>query len=152
MTINPRALSSVQVARVQISRVRVSRAPSLRMQIVGLVATFALLTGGAWFIAQRAINHLLFTDAVATGYNWASYLALNVADLTDIVAGHKPSTSSMDFFQRAQQVGHVFRYKIFDPGGRLRLVSDELHTAGTDNQSLAEHNIEAARSIAEGKP
>jgi diguanylate cyclase (GGDEF)-like protein len=132
------------------ARPRRSTAASLRVQITGLVAMLALLIGGAWLIARQTIDHLLVTDAVATGHNWASYLALNISDLREIAAGSKPSASSMDFFKRAQQVGHVFRYKIFDPQGRLRLASDQLPT--TDAQNLVEHNVEAARSIAAGKP
>jgi diguanylate cyclase (GGDEF)-like protein len=128
------------------------RSQSLRLYVLGLVAALALLIGGAWLIAQQAINHLLFTDAVAAGHNWASYLALNISDLREIANGEKPSATSMDFFQRAQQVGHVFRYKIFAPDGRLRLASDRLPEAGADDQNLAEHNTEAASFIAAGKP
>jgi diguanylate cyclase (GGDEF)-like protein len=58
----------------------------------------------------------------------------------------------MTFFTRVQQVGRVFRYKIFDPDGRLRLVSDELQAFGTDRQNLTEHNAPAARAIAAGQP
>ena len=58
----------------------------------------------------------------------------------------------MTFFGQAQKVGNVFRYKIFDPDGRLRLVSDELTATGTDAQNLGEHNGAAARAIAAGQP
>jgi len=121
-------------------------------QVGALVAILGVLAGGAWFIAQQAIDHLLVTDAVASGYNWASYLAVNVPDLDQIASGKAPSAFSSDFFKRAQQVGHVFRYKIFDPRGRLRLSSDQAAGTGADERDLAEHNVEAARAIARGQP
>jgi diguanylate cyclase (GGDEF)-like protein len=110
------------------------------------------LVGGNWAVAKLATDYLLYRDAVSAGHDWASYLARNVEDLENIAAGLKPSAASMGVFEKAQQVGRVFRYKIFDPEGHLRLVSDELQAVGTDTQNLGEHNPTAARSIAGGNP
>ena len=112
----------------------------------------AVLIGGTWGITKLTIDRLLYRDAVSTGSNWASYLARNIPDLDQIAAGEKPSAASMAFFEKAHQVGQVFRYKIFDREGRLRLVSDELRAVGTDLQNLGEHNPAAASSIAAGNP
>src|SRR5947207_1957535 len=89
-----------------------------------LAIVLVALIAGTWTIARLTIEHLLFRDAVSTGHHWASYLAQNVDDLEQIAVGAKPSARSMSFFERAQRVGQVFRYKIFDPQGNLRLVSD----------------------------
>jgi len=123
----------------------------LSAYVAALGLILIALAAGAWTIAKYTIDHLLTTDAVATGYNWASYLAVNVADIEQIAAGEKPSPASMSFFERAQQVGQVFQYRIFDPAGRLRLDSNELARAGAV-QSLAQHHLEAAQSIAAGRP
>ena len=124
----------------------------LRGNIALLLVVLAALTGGSWAIAKVTIEHLLYRDAVATGHTWASYLAQSVGDLAEIAKGKKPSAASMAFFEQVQKVGNVFRYKIFDPEGYLRLVSDELTAAGTDVQNLGEHNAAAARAIAAGQP
>jgi diguanylate cyclase (GGDEF)-like protein len=123
----------------------------LSAYVAALGLMLIVLTACAWAIAKYTIDHLLTTDAVATGYNWASYLAVNVVDIEQIAAGEKPSPASLAFFERAQEVGQVFRYQIFDPTGRLRLASDELARAGAA-QSLAQHHLEAAQSIAAGRP
>jgi diguanylate cyclase (GGDEF)-like protein len=117
-----------------------------------LLAVLAALLGGNWAIQKFTIEHLLYRDAVSTGHSWANYLGQNIGDLGAIAQGGKPSPASMSFFERAQKVGHVFRYKIFDPDGRLRLVSDELTATGADAQNLREHNAAAARAIAAGQP
>ena len=117
-----------------------------------LVTVLIALIGGTWAIETFTIKRLLFDDAVSTGHRWASYLAHNVADLPEIAKGQEPSLASMVFFERAQRVGNVFRYKIFSPDGHLRLVSDELSAIGTDAQNLGEHNAAAALAIAAGRP
>jgi diguanylate cyclase (GGDEF)-like protein len=124
----------------------------LRGNIALLIVVLAALTGGSWAITKVTIEHLLYRDAVATGHTWASYLAQSVGDLSEIAKGKKPSAASMAFFEQVQKVGNVFRYKIFDPEGYLRLVSDELTAGGTDVQNLGEHNAAAARAIAAGQP
>lgn len=126
---------------------------SRRLGNIGLlVMVLTTLASGTWMIEKYAIEHLLYRDAVSTGHHWASYLAQNVGDLGQIAQGHKPEAASMAFFEQAQKVGNVFRYKIFDPDGRLRLVSDELTAAGTDAQNLGQHNAAAAQAIAAGQP
>ncbi len=125
---------------------------SLAGNIALLLAVLGALIGGNWAIQKFTIDHLLYRDAVSTGHSWASYLAQNIGDLGAIAQGKKPSAASMAFFERAQKVGNVFRYKIFDRDGRLRLVSDELTAFGTDAQNLGEHNADAARAIAAGRP
>jgi diguanylate cyclase (GGDEF)-like protein len=125
---------------------------SLRGTIALLVLVLAALAGGSWAIEKLTIEHLLNRDAVSTGHSWASYLAQTVGDLPQIARGEKPSAASLAFFERAQKVGNVFRYKIFDPDGYLRLVSDELTAFGTDSQNLGEHNAAAAAAIAAGRP
>jgi len=117
-----------------------------------LAIVLATLTGGTWAIQKLAIERLLFLDAVSAGYSWASYLAQSIPDFEAIAEGAKPSSASMTFFERAQKVGHVFRYKIFDRHGYLRLVSDELTAIGTDTQNLSEHNAAAASVLAMGRP
>jgi diguanylate cyclase (GGDEF)-like protein len=128
------------------------RSKSLRLSILLFAIVLAVLTAGTWAIQKYTIEHLLYRDAVASGRDWATYLAQNVDDLEQIARGERPSAGSMTFFARVQKVGRVFRYKIFDPNGRLRLVSDELHAVGTDKQNLTEHNAAAARAIAAGQP
>lgn len=128
------------------------QARHLRLSIAILTLVLAALTAGTWAIQKYTIEYLLHRDAVSSGHDWATYLAQNVGDLEGIAAGEAPSDASMAFFTRVQRVGRVFRYKIFDPDGRLRLVSDELSAIGTDRQNLTEHNAAAARAIAEGRP
>jgi diguanylate cyclase (GGDEF)-like protein len=124
---------------------------SLR-NIIVLGVVLAALTSGTWAIQKFAIERLLFQDAVSAGHVWAGYLAKSVTDLEEIANGDKPSAASTAFFESAKTVGNVFRYKIFDAQGHLRLVSDELTAVGTDTKNLGEHNAAAAKVVAVGQP
>jgi diguanylate cyclase (GGDEF)-like protein len=113
----------------------------------------AAILAGTFAIAKLTIDYLLYHDAVSTGRSWTDYLVTNVRDLEQIAAGETPSKTSQLFFDRAQRVGQVFRYQIFDPVGHLRRVSDTLDPSDQEeDEDLAEHNPEAARSIAAGTP
>ena len=115
----------------------------------GLLSVLALLVGATLFIMSATVQDLLTRDAETTAHGWARYLADNIRDLDAIVAGERPSVESLAFIEQAQRVGQVFRYKIFDAQGQLRLVSDELNQVG--QQTIAQHNPTAAKVLATGK-
>ncbi len=117
----------------------------------GLMVFLIAAVWAAVFVTSRAVNQLLQQDAEATGEAWARYLAANVTDLDRIAAGDAPSTESLAFFEKAQKVGDVFLYKIFDANGDLRLVSNELEATGQAAQSIPVHNPGAAQVVLEGK-
>lgn len=124
-----------------------------RRQLLLSAGAFVALLAGALFFAQHSIDQLLYRDAVSTGHGWARYLARQIKDFDRIVAGERPSPQSLEFFRQAQRVGQVFRYKIFDPEGRLRLVSDDLRFSNAAvAKNLAEYNGAAARALAESRP
>jgi diguanylate cyclase (GGDEF)-like protein len=138
--------------------------PLVRDSLV-LAGALALAAGGTWAVSRATIDHLLYHDAVSTGRTWASYLAKNIEDLDQIAAGQKPSAASQRFFDRVQQVGQVFRYKIYDPQGHVRLISDDSEDEpkpkgaeqakdkdDDEDEDLATHNPAAAASIAGGEP
>jgi diguanylate cyclase (GGDEF)-like protein len=126
----------------------------LRRDLLILAGLAALLLVAVWaavFVTSRAVDELLRQDAEATGEAWARYLAANVRDLGQIVAGAPPSEESVAFFERAQKVGDVFLYKIFDAKGGLRLVSNELDKVGKAAESIPVHNPEAAEVVLKGE-
>ncbi|MDH3195034.1 MAG: hypothetical protein OEL78_01830, partial [Hyphomicrobiales bacterium] len=51
-----------------------------------------------------------------------------------------------------RQFGNVFRFKLFDAKGRLRLLSEDLHIDARNDQELVEHTDKADIVIRTGKP
>jgi diguanylate cyclase (GGDEF)-like protein len=118
---------------------------------IGLVAFLALAVWAAAALTSGTISKLLALDAETEASSWSRYLAANVADLPSIVKGAAPSPESRDFFERAQKVGDVFLYKIYDPDGQLRLSSDALQKIGSQSESIEVHNPAVAQAVLSGR-
>src|SRR3972149_12041117 len=122
---------------------------SMQRNIGVFVVVLGILVGGTWATVKITTDHLLYQNATSTARNWARYVAENVKDLEQIAAGEQPSSASIEFFQLAQRVGMVFRYKIFNRAGYSQLVSDRQQTAIVN---LSEFNPNAALSVQTGQP
>ncbi len=117
----------------------------------GLAALLLFAVWSAALVTSHTVEELLRQDAEAEGESWAHYLAANVKDLGRIVAGAPASDESMAFFEKAEQVGSVFLYKIYAPDGRLRLSSRALDKIDPKAGSIVLHNPEAAKAVLSGK-
>ena len=100
----------------------------------GLTVFFVAAVWAAFLVTSHAVNQLLHQDAEAEGEAWARYLAANVKDLDRSSPAPIPRAESMAFFEKAQKVGDVFLYKIFDSEGGLRLASDKLEEASASRR------------------
>ncbi len=118
--------------------------------IAGLALLLLAAIVSAVSVTSRAVEQLLRQDAETEGEAWARYLAANVKDLRQIVAGAPTSSESMAFFEKAEKVGDVFLYKIYSPDGHLRLSSDTAE-ADPNSGSIELHNPEAAQAVLAGK-
>jgi diguanylate cyclase (GGDEF)-like protein len=112
----------------------------------------ACLAGGAYWVVKATVDRMVRKDAEAAAMGWGKYLAANLADLRDIAAGAPPTADSVLFIERARQVGQVFRFKLFDAGGQLRLVSDDLGKRWDNEPKLSVHNPPAAAVVVTGRP
>ncbi len=88
--------------------------------VLGIIIAIA----GTGLVA-RTTDRMLKSDARIEAENWSSYLTLNITDYQQILEGVAPSPASQTFFEQARQVGRVYRFKLYDLTGRLRLSSDD---------------------------
>ncbi|MEX1179280.1 MAG: EAL domain-containing protein [Cucumibacter sp.] len=118
----------------------------------GLIALAALaIIAGTSFVWMAAFQDVLQKDAERTARGWQAYLGAAVDSLEDILAGGELTQRERAFFEEAQTVGKVFRYKLFDTTGRQRLISDDLDAVVNSPERLGEHNPEAAMVLATGR-
>ncbi|GAB5510241.1 MAG: hypothetical protein Rhims3KO_16420 [Hyphomicrobiales bacterium] len=113
--------------------------------ISSIIAGVIVVSLVATFLAHRTIQKTLDEYAEETAYSWGTYLAQNLLDLDTIAFGLAPSQRSLDILETSQQVGDIFRYKIFNAQGQLTLISDDLdyrYEEGSDR--LMDHNPAAA--------
>jgi diguanylate cyclase (GGDEF)-like protein len=118
--------------------------------IVTLAFTGLSLAGGAYWVLSSTVDRMVRSDAEHTAEGWNRYIAQQLRDLEQIAAGSKPSMESERIIRNASLVGNVFRFKVFDPSGQLRLVSDEPDKDWKDQPSLVKHNPPAAQAVLSG--
>jgi diguanylate cyclase (GGDEF)-like protein len=117
-----------------------------------LLIISAALAVGVYGVVDATVERMVRKDAEAAAVGWSRYLAANLADLRAIAAGDPPSADSILFIERARQVGQVFRFKLFDAAGQLRLVSDALGKTWDNEPKLSVHNPPAAAVVVTGRP
>ncbi len=118
----------------------------------GLTVCGALvvLIGGTFLIMLVTVNGLLYHDIESTSRKLAKQVTENVADLRQVAAGAEPSPESKMFFAKIRHSGDIFRFKIFDAAGKLRLTSDDLAATPETDQALGQHNPLASEVVKTG--
>jgi diguanylate cyclase (GGDEF)-like protein len=117
---------------------------------VVIASVVILVVGiGVSQILRTAIDHLLYWDATGAAENWAKYVAENVTDIEEIADGQQPSSESMAFLIRTQQIRHVFGFEIINLRGNVQLTSD-----GSKISSVRGvlHSAAAARAASSRQP
>lgn len=124
----------------------------IRKSVASIVCGIVLVSLAASFLAQRTVQKTLDEYAEETAISWGMYLAENLYDLDTIAFGLPPSPRSLAILQTSQQVGDIFRYKIFNEQGQLALISDDLdYRYEGDSDRLVDHNPSAAAVIETGE-
>ena len=123
---------------------------SLRWLGCILAASAAALAVGTVLLFNFAVDRYVIRDAERQAHSWGVYFSEHLPDLAEIASGNAPSEESLSFIREAANVGNVFRFKLFDHNGILRLVSDELEKGAAESVggSLRQHNPTAANVLA----
>ena len=94
-------------------------------------------------------NRLVAETTLDYGKDWANYLVENIPEFPNIMAGETPSAESVIFLEQAKKSGKIFRYRLFDASGRLRIVSTELGKAFSYSVDLDSEVPDFARRAAQ---
>lgn len=114
----------------------------IAVMTIGLGFSIYLLIGAAF---DRAIEK----DAENKARGWANYFAENLPGLPQLIETGKATPEQLAILRSSEKIGNVFRFKLFDPQGRLVLVSDEVEKAPQD-ASLRTHNPSALAVLQSG--
>jgi signal transduction histidine kinase/DNA-binding response OmpR family regulator len=127
---------------------------SFRAALVALVAVLALVASvlGGLVLLNRTTEQITKAHAERTALAWGVYIGSNMPRIEEIASGGALSADEHRFLKAARNVGDIFRFKLFDKSGRLRLVSDELSDDTTNSGLLSDHNQSAALAIKHLRP
>jgi hypothetical protein len=98
-------------------------------------------------IAERTVA----VNAERTSMAWAENISSRLTDLEGTVSGGELNEADRHFLEDVRDFGDVFRFKMFDQGGRLMLISDDL-VGDPDYVDLKDHNPVAYAVISGGEP
>jgi predicted signal transduction protein with EAL and GGDEF domain len=106
------------------------------LQASAFVALSALVAAAGYSFVQKATNRLLELQARDDATHWIEYLSANVPDLYRIAEGGEPTRQTVDFIDTARRASHVLSYRVYDPGGYLKLRSGDPDRKLSVNQPI----------------
>jgi diguanylate cyclase (GGDEF)-like protein len=121
-----------------------------RGKIILLAAAILLLAAAGVVLSEAVARRLLRIDAEQAARDWTVNLAKSADDLPGIVAGLTPSEHTRNLLNQVMEVGHIYRYKVWDMHGNLVLIHDGRNSPRGPATIAQRHGQKVARSILAG--
>ncbi|MFN0264406.1 putative bifunctional diguanylate cyclase/phosphodiesterase [Tepidamorphus sp. 3E244] len=126
-----------------------------RKRVIFIQTVFLIVIAAAFTVSSvllvRSVEQMLDRDAQAAARQWADAFAVQTPAIENILRGEYPTPEQIRVFEDIATIGEVFRFKLFDAEGRLRLISDEMKDTRTADDTLLDHQSEIALSILAGE-
>lgn len=119
--------------------------------IVAVAITLSIMAFVSVTILNGLSERLTRVQAEREAVAWAIYIGTSLERIEDIAKGEPPGETELAFLLKVREFGNIFRFKLFDDKGHLRLVSDDLGRRDHDDADLGKHNATAAQVLADGK-
>ncbi len=103
------------------------------------------------FINSTA-NKVTSAQAERTSTAWAKYLGAQFDRIESIAEGADLTFAEQDFLAGARKFGNIFRFKLFDRQGKLRLVSDDLLTSQVNTPAPDPHSWKVQQVVRTNVP
>ncbi|MGJ8569481.1 MAG: EAL domain-containing protein [Hoeflea sp.] len=124
-----------------------------KYSIASIFAVFsitAILSFGVWTALQRTVANVVQSEAETSAIHWAAYFYQNLEGIEELIETGEPTDGQAAQIEAAVNFGEVFRFKLFQPGGKIALVSDEFRFRA-EGASLSEINDKALRVYETGE-
>ena len=115
-------------------------APLIYSLFAGTVAMLGFV--GYWLVDMTA-DRMVATQAERSARAWAEYIGYTINGIEDIAAGEVADPEALEFLASLRAFGNIYRFKLFDVDGQLRLVNDNAgltvvnDTEGDEHSSIA---------------
>ena len=116
-----------------------------------IIALIALCLAG-FVLLDMANKDITRVHAERTALAWAEFIGSHLPRIQEIASGTQINKQEAEFLKTVRKIGHVFRFKLFDAQGRLRLISDHIELDTSAKSYVDQHSERAASVIAEDRP
>ena len=130
-----------------------NRLPSKQALVLFIILGIAAAIGlGAYFL-QSTAQQILIVQSERTAFAWARYLAAELPRIEAVAEGAELTPEEERFLNGVRKFGNIFRFKLFDRNGNLRLVSDDLRTNYSKTAGgTPDHSATSRIVVATGRP
>ena len=129
--------------RTWLNSVRISGTMATAVWLAAAVLMLAGVTGSVHHLAAR---HLA-ADAERVALGWSHHLARVVPDIDLVFLGDPPGPQAQDRLASLRGTAGLMRFSLFDPDGRLVLLSESLGTTIRSSDNLPD-SAQLARQVA----
>ena len=119
-------------------------------RLAAVCAAVAAVAGVVLAIDRLAEQHLA-ADAERSARAWGRHVGSAVPDIDLVFLGEAPSASAQDRLLAMRGMAGLFGFRLYDPQGRLLLMSDSVATAPRASDADARWQARA-RAVAAGQP
>ena len=116
-----------------------------------IIALVTLSLAG-FVLLDMANKDITRVHAERTALAWAEFMGSHLPRIQEIASGTQINKDEEEFLKTVRKIGHVFRFKLFDAQGRLRLISDDLELDTSAKSYVEQHSERVASVIAEDRP
>jgi signal transduction histidine kinase/CheY-like chemotaxis protein len=110
---------------------------------------------GAVFAADRlatlAAERTIRDRAAASASIWLRFFSTELGGFETVLKQARPTPRQEAVLAEARRFVDVFRFKLFDAAGHLRILSDDIGSASQASGNLARHNPVAAKVVRSGE-
>jgi signal transduction histidine kinase/DNA-binding response OmpR family regulator len=121
-----------------------------RVLFLAVLAGIVCAAGIGYVAVERSADDVVRTASEQAALSWASYVGGSLPRIAAIARGEGMTADERSFLDIMRRFGDVFLFKLFDPQGRLVLVSDDLQQSVTPAGDIREHNPTALAVLESG--
>jgi signal transduction histidine kinase/DNA-binding response OmpR family regulator len=94
--------------------------------IATIIVVFLGYVVGGYFLLRANTEQVFRSQAENTALDWADHISESLPNLAAIAEGAELKPEERHYLESVRHLGNVFRFRIYDNQGHLRLISDNL--------------------------
>ncbi|MDR3470211.1 MAG: bifunctional diguanylate cyclase/phosphodiesterase [Devosia sp.] len=121
------------------------------VRMLPLLIASAVVAVGAYFVSLSAIDGLQSSQAEYGARTFGTYLVREVPDLLGVINGRVTSGSPVDTLATIRPIGSVFKYRIYDEVGNLKVDSSPYATSHVVDSRNSYQDMAASAVVETGR-
>ncbi len=118
------------------------------LSVCGILAVGAV----GFIVFNLTAERIVIAQSERASIAWANHIGMELRQIERIARGADITSDELRFLDSVRDLGDIFRFKIFDTKGQIRLISDDLNANLAEHPDRGEDNRKALRVVKTGQP